>query len=250
MFTGSRADILEGSILSECHAARNGGGAHVQFSDCRMVQSSIVNCSAGDRTGGLDVGGDRATLLATSSVRAPRLEFAHTTPLHMLRCPASCLPSVACVLASRRGAQIIEGCSAENVGAIQTSSGAEAKLVDCRILRCHCALGSGGGLVAAEASAIEMTRGTIAECSAGWGGAAYLDPSGRLALVDVLVAQCRATSSTDGGGGVHPGVALLHPAEQVQRPLAVAALLASAGGHDVSQSRRQNDRRHSAARRT
>ena len=77
-----------------------------------------------------------------------------------------------------------------------------AKLVDCRILRCHAGeFGYGGALAQWEGSAIEMIRGTIAECSAGFGGAAHVMAGDSLALVDVLIAQCRATG-TDGGGGI------------------------------------------------
>ena len=80
-----------------------------------------------------------------------------------------------------------------------------ARLVDCRILRCHAEASSEGGALSQwEGSAIEMIRGTLAECSAGFGGAAHLMAGARLALVDVLIARCRATD-TDGGGGIYVG---------------------------------------------
>ena len=75
---GSRAALLEGSVLSECHATSLTGGLQVLFGGhASMLQSSILNCSAisGAHAGGFYCGVG-STLLATSSVRVSRLERA------------------------------------------------------------------------------------------------------------------------------------------------------------------------------
>jgi hypothetical protein len=80
-----------------------------------------------------------------------------------------------------------------------------AKLVDCRILRCHSGKFSGGITVmsgTADIGFVEMIRGTISGCSAYTAGGAMLVVSGgRALLLDVLVADCQITGDELGGGG-------------------------------------------------
>ena len=58
---------------------------------------------------------------------------------------------------------------------------------------------AGGAFSMWDRGAIEMIRGTIAECSAGRGGVALVTAASRLTLVDVLVTQCNATDKKGGG---------------------------------------------------
>ena len=70
--------LLEGSVLSECHAISYAGGLHARLSRGRMMQSAIVNCTASRMMAALaTIGG---SFLAIDSVRALRLERGPRAP--------------------------------------------------------------------------------------------------------------------------------------------------------------------------
>ena len=72
-YDNSKVALLEGSVLSSCHAgpAAFGGGLHLADSQCSITQSSIINCSAGYCGGAFGVfAGLWADLMASSSLLA------------------------------------------------------------------------------------------------------------------------------------------------------------------------------------
>ena len=79
VYDGAYAELLEGSILSECSSGTAGGvDIYKGHSMLRMVQSSILNCSA-RRCGGVSAM-DQCSVLATNSVRSA---IARTQAPHM-----------------------------------------------------------------------------------------------------------------------------------------------------------------------
>ena len=87
---GSHVDILEGSVLHDCNATAWGGGMIAStHTHIRMMQSSILECGGG--RAGLAILW-HSTLLATGSVRVPRIELAHNAAAHT-RSPRCALPA-------------------------------------------------------------------------------------------------------------------------------------------------------------
>ena len=78
----------------------------------------------------------------------------------------------------------------------------EAKLVDCHFLRCHAGTQGGGGLSPANGASVEMIRGSIMGCSGASGGGVWVYGLGTLRLLDVTIAECRATADDGDGGGI------------------------------------------------
>ena len=89
LYMGSHVDILEGSVLHDCNATEWGAGMLASLNvHVRMMQSSILECSGG--RGGIQLSFE-STLLATGSVRAPRIELARNAAAHT-RSPRYALP--------------------------------------------------------------------------------------------------------------------------------------------------------------
>ena len=89
LYMGSHVDILEGSVLHDCNATEWGAGMIASLNvHVRIMQSSILECSGG--RGGLQLASE-STLLATGSVRAPRIELARNAAAHT-RSPRYALP--------------------------------------------------------------------------------------------------------------------------------------------------------------
>ena len=97
--------------------------------------------------------------------------------------------------------QVFEDCrAAVRFGGAWFNS--EAKLVDCHFLRCHAGTGPCGGLSSANGASVEMIRGSIMGCSGTSAAGVYIYGLSTLRLVDVTIAECRATADDGNGGGI------------------------------------------------
>ena len=98
--------------------------------------------------------------------------------------------------------QVFEDCrSATNFGGAWLNG--EAKLVDCHFLRCHAGTGQSGGLSSANGASVEMIRGSIMGCSGTSAAGVYIYGLSTLRLLDVTIAECRATADGGDGGGIY-----------------------------------------------
>ena len=97
--------------------------------------------------------------------------------------------------------QVFEDCRATvNYGGAWFSN-SEVKLVDCHFLRCHAEATYCGGCSSANGADVEMIRGSIMGCSAGDSGGVYMYAMSTLSLLNVTIAECRATTPDKGHAG-------------------------------------------------
>ena len=97
--------------------------------------------------------------------------------------------------------QVFEDCrAAVRFGGAWLNS--DCHFVDCHFLRCHSA-GSCGGLSSANGASVEMIRGSIMGCSGTSAAGVYIYGLSTLRLLDVTIAECRATADGGDGGGIY-----------------------------------------------
>ena len=97
--------------------------------------------------------------------------------------------------------QVFEDCRAAVYYGGAWFSGSEVKLVDCHFLRCHAEATYCGGCSSANGADVEMIRGSIMGCSAGDSGGVYMYGMSTLSLLNVTIAECRATDPDKGNAG-------------------------------------------------
>ena len=97
--------------------------------------------------------------------------------------------------------QVFEDCRAALYYGVAWFSGSEVKLVDCHFLRCHAEAKYCGGCSSANGADVEMIRGSIMGCSAGGSGGVNMYGMSTLSLLNVTIAECRATDPDKGNAG-------------------------------------------------